>query len=55
MTPYTESAAREVVNFCAELTLENTRPDEAGVDHFPKESFSLALRVRERLLDCRHF
>jgi hypothetical protein len=55
MTAYTESAPRELVDFCADLALENACPDEAGVDYFSKKSFSLALRLCERLLHHRHF
>jgi hypothetical protein len=55
MAAQTKSAAREVVDCGAELAFENACPDETGVDHFRKKSFSLALRIRERLLDRRHF
>jgi hypothetical protein len=45
---------RDLVDFRAELALEYAWPDETGVDHFREKSFSLALRIRERLLDRRH-
>ena len=55
MAAQTESAAREVMDCVAELAFENACPDETGVDHFRKKSFCLALRLRERLFDRRHF
>jgi hypothetical protein len=51
MTAYSESAAREVVDFRTQLAFEHACPNEAGTDDFRKKIFSLALRVRERVLD----